>query len=64
MFPLYSLILRRYEEQNKIARCEISKQLFRARMTEGTSVQMHVLKMIDLITRLGQLDFIMDGELS
>ena len=33
-------------------------------MTEGTFVQMHVLKMIDLITHVGQLDFAMDGELS
>ena len=33
-------------------------------MTEDTSVQMHVLKMIDLITHLGQLGFSMDGELS
>ena len=53
-----------YEEQNQTARYEISKQLFRAHMTEGTSVQMHVLKMTDLITHLGQLDFAMDGELS
>ena len=27
-------------------------------------MQIHVLKMIDLITRLGQLGFTMDGELS
>ena len=33
-------------------------------MIEGTSVQEHVLKVIDLITRLGQLHFIMDGELN
>ena len=33
-------------------------------MTEDTSVQTYVLKMIDLITRLGWLDFAMDGELS
>ena len=33
-------------------------------MTEGTSVQMHILKMIDLVTHLRQLDFAMDGELS
>ena len=53
-----------YGEQSQIARYMISKQLFRACMTEGTSLQMHILKMIDLITRLGQLDFGMDGELS
>ena len=33
-------------------------------MIESTSVQIHVLKLIDLITRLGQLDFHMDGEFS
>ena len=53
-----------YGEHSRTARYEISKQLFRARMTEGTSVQDHVLKVIDLITRLGQLGFVMDGELN
>ena len=33
-------------------------------MTEGTSIQNHVLMVIDLITRLGQLGFVMDGELN
>ena len=33
-------------------------------MTEGTSVQTNILKMIYLITRLGLLSFAMDGELS
>ena len=33
-------------------------------MSEGSSVQTYVLKMIDLITRLGQLGFVMDGELN
>ena len=31
-------------------------------MTEGISVQKHVLMVIDLITRLAQLGFVMDGE--
>ena len=31
---------------------------------EGSSVQDHVLKIIDLITKLGQLGLVMDGELS
>ena len=53
-----------YEEQSRTTRYEISKWLFRARMTEGTFMQMHVLKIIDLITRLGQLGFAMDDELS
>ena len=33
-------------------------------MIEGTSVQDHVLMVIDLITRLSQLGFVMDGELN
>ena len=53
-----------YGEHSRTARYEISKQLFRARMIEGTSVQNHVLMVIDLITRLGQLGFVMDGELN
>ena len=53
-----------YEEQSRTTRYEISKWLFRARMTEGTFMKMHVLKIIDLITRLGQLGFAMDDELS
>ena len=53
-----------YGEQSRAARYEISKQLFRARMSEGSSVQAHVLRMIDLITRLGQLGFFMDSELN
>ena len=53
-----------YGEHSQIARYEISKQLFQARMTEGTSIQNHVLMVIDLITRLGQLGFVMDGKLN
>ena len=53
-----------YGEQSRTARYEISKQLFYARMAEGSSVQDHVLMVIDLITRLGQLGFVMDGELN
>ena len=53
-----------YGEQSRTSRYEISKQLFRARMIEGSPIQDHVLKVIDLITRLGQLGFVMDGELS
>lgn len=53
-----------YGEQSRTARYEISKQLFRARMNEGTPVQNHVLMVIDLITRLSQLGFAMDSELS
>ena len=51
-------------EQSRTTRYEISKQLFHAIMIEGASVQNHVLMVIDLITRLGQLGFMMDGELN
>ncbi|KAL8089414.1 hypothetical protein AgCh_039025 [Apium graveolens] len=48
----------------RTARYEISKELFGCRMSEGSSVNDHVLKMINLIERLRQLGFAMDGELS
>ncbi|XP_031394900.1 uncharacterized protein LOC116206223 [Punica granatum] len=35
-----------YEENNRIAQYEISKELFRERMQEGTKVGAHVQKMI------------------
>ena len=53
-----------YGEHSRTARYEISKQLFHARMIEGTSIQNHILMVINLITRLSQLGFVMDGELS
>ena len=53
-----------YGEQSRTVRYEIPKQLFCTRITEGTSMQTHVLKMIDLITHLGQLNFVMVSELS
>lgn len=52
-----------YDVEGRTARYEISKELFRCKMAEGTSVNDHVLKMINLIERLGQLGFVMDGEL-
>ena len=33
-------------------------------MNEGMSIQTHVFNIIDLITQLDQLDFVIDGELS
>ncbi|KAL8109077.1 hypothetical protein AgCh_025245 [Apium graveolens] len=53
-----------YDVAGRTARYEISKELFGCRMFEGSSVNDHVLKMINLIERLGQLGFAMDGELS
>ncbi|KAL8155059.1 hypothetical protein AgCh_000444 [Apium graveolens] len=53
-----------YDVAGRTARYEISKKLFGCRMSEGSSVNDDVLKMINLIERLGQLGFAMDGELS
>ncbi|KAL8147689.1 hypothetical protein AgCh_005133 [Apium graveolens] len=53
-----------YDVAGRTTRYEISKELFGCRMFEGSSVNDHVLKMINLIERLGQLGFAMDGELS
>ena len=49
-----------YGEQSRTTRSEISKQLFCTKMSERTSIQDQVLMIIDLITRLSQLDFMMD----
>ena len=40
-----------------------SKESFRARMVEGSSVHKHGLKMISLIEKLEKLDFVMDNDL-
>ncbi|KAL8108572.1 hypothetical protein AgCh_024881 [Apium graveolens] len=53
-----------YDVAGRTARYEISKELFGCRMSEGSSMNDQVLKMINLIERLGQLGFAMDGELS
>ncbi|PKI65303.1 hypothetical protein CRG98_014341 [Punica granatum] len=52
-----------YGENSSTARYEISKELFRARMQEGTEVATHVQKMIRLIQQLEKLEFHMDKEL-
>src|SRR5262249_46830210 len=44
-------------------RYEVSKKLFRLRMSEGSSVQAHVLKMIEWIRRLDRLGFELSDEL-
>jgi len=38
-----------YEKHSQTVRYEISKQLFKAKMIEGTDVRDHILKMINLI---------------
>ncbi|PKI43664.1 hypothetical protein CRG98_035948 [Punica granatum] len=52
-----------YGENSRTARYEISKELFRARMQEGTEVAARVQKMIRLIQQLEKLEFQMDKEL-
>ena len=49
--------------QSRTARYEISKELFRTRLTEGVDVSVHVLKIINMIERLENLDFSMDANL-
>ncbi|PKI58370.1 hypothetical protein CRG98_021245 [Punica granatum] len=46
-----------YGENSMTAQYEISKELFRARMLEGTEVAAHVQKMIGLIQQLEKLEF-------
>ena len=41
----------------------MSKSLFRARMTEGTPVQNHVLKMIKWIEKLAGLGMVLENNL-
>ena len=52
-----------YSVKTRHERYSLSRELFRARMTEGSSVHDHGLKMISLIEKLGQLDVVMDNDL-
>ena len=53
-----------FAEQSRTQRYEISKSLFRARMAESSSVQAHVLKMIEWIKRLVVLGVELPVEMS
>ncbi|XP_017978264.1 PREDICTED: uncharacterized protein LOC108662419 [Theobroma cacao] len=53
-----------FDKEGHIESYEISKELFRRKMAEDSSVRPHVLKMIGLIERLGQLGSAMDHKLS
>ena len=53
-----------YVEKSRGERYLVSKELFRARMTEGSIVQEYVLKMIGLVEKLASLDIFLDNELS
>ncbi|XP_017982345.1 PREDICTED: uncharacterized protein LOC108663260 [Theobroma cacao] len=53
-----------FDKKGRTEIYEISKELFRCKMAESSFVRPHVLKMIGLIERLGQLGLAMDHELS
>ncbi|KAK6143248.1 hypothetical protein DH2020_023596 [Rehmannia glutinosa] len=52
-----------YGERTRQERYKISMELFKCRMTEGSSVYDHGLKVITLIERLVSLGVVMDNEL-
>ncbi|KAJ8511698.1 hypothetical protein OPV22_002132 [Ensete ventricosum] len=52
-----------FEKQGRTQRYEISKKLFQARMIEGTSVENHVLKMIEWIEKLTGLGIVLEDNL-
>ena len=52
-----------FKEQGRTQRYKISKSLFRARMTKGTSVHNHVLKMIEWIEKLTGLGMVLEDNL-
>ncbi|XP_039143941.1 uncharacterized protein LOC120281073 [Dioscorea cayenensis subsp. rotundata] len=52
-----------YGQHSRTARYKISREHFRAKMSEGGEVGEHVLKMISMIERLEALDFSMDYNL-
>ncbi|XP_031405786.1 uncharacterized protein LOC116214530 [Punica granatum] len=49
-----------YGENSRTTRYEITKELFHARMQEGTDVGAHVQRMIRLIQQLEKLEFRID----
>ena len=52
------------KKKNHTERFDISKELFCSKMSEGSLMRPHVLKMIGFITRLKQLGWTMDHDLS
>ena len=52
-----------FSEQSRIARYEISKWLFLAKMREGEDVRIHMNSMIRSMEELESLDFTMDFHL-
>ena len=52
-----------YGEHSRIARYEVTKALFRAKLQEGGNVGDHVLNMIGLLERLEELNIFLDTKL-
>ena len=53
-----------FDETSRTNRYQTSKELFRCKMTKGSSVNTHILKMNGYIEKLEQLGFVMDRKLS
>jgi hypothetical protein len=53
-----------YQEQARHERFEVSKALFQSKLSEGTPVGPHVLKMIGYVENLDRLGFPLDKELA
>ncbi|CAJ2644998.1 unnamed protein product [Trifolium pratense] len=53
-----------YQEQARIERFEVSKALFQAKLSEGSPVSPHVLKMIGYVGNLTRLGFPLGDELA
>ncbi|WRX25990.1 hypothetical protein QQP08_018477 [Theobroma cacao] len=53
-----------FDKESHTERFDISRELFRCKMFEGNPVRPYVLKMIGYITRLEQLGWVLDHDLS
>ncbi|XP_017984315.1 PREDICTED: uncharacterized protein LOC108663610 [Theobroma cacao] len=53
-----------FYKESRTERFNISRELFQCKMSEGSSIRPHVLKMIRYITQLEQLGWVMDHDLS
>ena len=53
-----------FDATSRIERYETFKEFFCYKMKDGSLMNIHVLKVISYIEKLGQLSFVMDHELS
>ena len=63
----YNMLVKLHDLQRsnlRSQRYELQKKLFRARMSEGTSVEHHVLQMIAYIEQLSQMGIVFEAETS